>query len=311
MALEAVTREVNHRIVGTNGTKAINIVALALPASSLRQYRHHLSRFEAYLSRVGATALKEVSPTLLAGFMVERSGAGLSKSTVRSSAGVLRVFLRYAHRQGAVDADLSESVGWPQFYRLSSIPRSISWEEVNRTLAGVERRSPVGRRDYAILLLLVTYGLRAREIAALTLDDIDWKQERLTIPERKAGHFTAFPLSVVVGDAIVDYLRHGRPDTHDRHVFFRALAPQRPITSAAVSGLARRYLLAAGVDVARPGSHTLRHTAVQRLVEADTDLKTIGDFIGHRSTNSTKIYAKVAIEALREVALGDGEEVLS
>ena len=282
-----------------------------LRPSSLRQYRHHLSRFEAYLSRVGATALKEVSPTLLAGFMVERSGAGLSKSTVRSSAGVLRVFLRYAHRQGAVDADLSESVGWPQFYRLSSIPRSISWEEVNRTLAGVERRSPVGRRDYAILLLLVTYGLRAREIAALTLDDIDWKQERLTIPERKAGHFTAFPLSVVVGDAIVDYLRHGRPDTHDRHVFFRALAPQRPITSAAVSGLARRYLLAAGVDVARPGSHTLRHTAVQRLVEADTDLKTIGDFIGHRSTNSTKIYAKVAIEALREVALGDGEEVLS
>jgi integrase/recombinase XerD len=282
-----------------------------LRASSLFQYRHHLSRFEAYLSRIGVTGLGGLSPTVLSAFMVERSAAGLSKSTVRSTAGVLRVFLRYAHREGAVTTDLSGTVGWPQFYRLSTIPRSISWEDVNRTLAVVDRRSPVGRRDYAILLLLVTYGLRGREIAALTLDDIDWKRERLAVPERKAGHSTAFPLSVIVGDAIVDYLRHGRPGTRDRHVFFRAAAPREPIGSAAVSALATRYLLAAGVDVPRPGSHTFRHSAVQRLVDADIDLKTIGDFIGHRSPRSTEVYAKVAVEALREVALGDGEEVLS
>lgn len=282
-----------------------------LRASSLFQYRHHLSRFQAYLTRVGVSDLTGLSPTVLSAFMVQRSAAGLSKSTVRNTAGVLRVFLRYAHREGAVATDLSEAVGWPQFYRLSNIPRSISWEDVNRTLAVVDRRSPVGRRDYAILMLLVTYGLRGREIAALTLDDIDWKRERLAVPERKAGHSTAFPLSVVVGDAIVDYLRHGRPDVGDRHVFFRATAPVRPIGSAAVSALARRYLLAAEVDVPRPGSHTLRHSVVQRLVDADTDLKTIGDFIGHRSSRSTEVYAKVAVEALREVALGDGEAVLS
>lgn len=282
-----------------------------LRASSLFQYQHHLSRFEAYLSGIGVTGLAGLSPTVLSAFMVQRSAAGLSKSTVRNTAGVLRVFLRYAHREGAVAADLSGAVGWPQFYRLSGLPRSISWEDVNRTLAVVDRRSPVGRRDYAILLLLVTYGLRGREIAALTLDDIDWKRERLAVPDRKAGHCTAFPLSVVVGDAIVDYLRHGRPAAGDRHVFFRAAAPHRPIGSAAVSALARRYLIAAQVDVPRPGSHTLRHSAVQRLVDADMDLKTIGDFIGHRSARSTEVYAKVAVEALREVALGDGEQVLS
>ncbi len=161
------------------------------------------------------------------------------------------------------------------------------------------------------MLLLVTYGLRAREIAALTLDDIDWKRERLAIPERKAGHSTAFPLSAVVGEAILDYLRGMVvPTTTDRHVFFRAAAPKRPLGTAAVSSLARRYLLKAGVDVPRPGSHTLRHSAVQRLVDADFDLKTIGDFVGHRSPSSTEVYAKVAVEALREVALGDGEEVL-
>nr|WP_241984340.1 tyrosine-type recombinase/integrase [Cryobacterium sp. Hb1] len=105
-------------------------------------------------------------------------------------------------------------------------------------------------------------------------------------------------------------LQHGRPKTSDRHVFLRAVAPLQPIGTAAVSGRARYYLLKAGVNVPRPGSHTLRHSAVQRLVDANFDLKTIGDFVGHRSPRSTEIYAKVAVEALREVALGDGESVL-
>ena len=281
-----------------------------LRPTAVASYRHYLDRFESYLGRIGMTSLRELSPAVLSAFIVERAGMGLSKSTVREGAGVIRVFLRYLYREGVVDADLSGAVGWPQVYRLSSIPRSISWDDVNRVLAGVDRRSAVGRRDYAILLLLVTYGLRAREITALTLDDIDWKHERLRVPERKAGHSTAFPLSAVVGDAIVDYLRRGRPETTDRHLFFRVAAPRRPLGAAAVSMIAGKHLRRAGVDVPRPGSHTLRHSAVQRLVDADLSLKTIGDFVGHRSARSTEVYAKVAVEALREVAMGDGEEVL-
>jgi integrase/recombinase XerD len=115
----------------------------------------------------------------------------------------------------------------------------------------------------------------------------------------------------VVGEALLEYLQHGRPVTSDRHVFFRAVAPRQPIGPAAVSSLARQYLLKAGVEVPRPGSHTLRHSAVQRLIDASFDLKTIGDFVGHRSARSTEIYAKVAVEALREVAMGDGETVLA
>jgi integrase/recombinase XerD len=282
-----------------------------LRPASVTLYRHHLDRFEAYLKRIGIERIEELSPAVLSAFIVERASTGLARSTVRDGAGILRVFLRYAHRQGVLPRDMSEAVGWPQVYRLATIPRSISWEDVNHVLAGVDRRTACGRRDYAILLLLVTYGLRGREIAALTLDDIDWKRGRLAVPERKAGHSTAFPLSAVVGDALVGYLKAGRPHTTDRHVFFRAAAPLRPIGAAAVSGRARYYILKAGVDVPRPGSHTLRHTAVQRLVDSDFDLKTIGDFVGHRSAKSTEIYAKVAVESLREVALGNGEEVLS
>ena len=282
-----------------------------LRPASVDQYRFHLDRFEAYLHKIGVARIKDLSPTVLSAYVVERASTGLARSTVRDGCGVLRVFLRYAHREGVVPADLSNAIGWPQVYRLSTIPRSISWDDVNRVLAGVDRRTPVGRRDYAMLLLLVTYGLRGREVAALTLDDIDWKRERLAVPERKASHSTAFPLSSVVGAALVAYLQEGRPQTTDRHVFFRAQAPVRPIGSAAVSARAGHYLRKAGIDVPRPGSHTMRHSAVQRLVDADFDLKTIGDFIGHRSARSTEIYSKVAVESLREVALGDGEAVLT
>lgn len=282
-----------------------------LRPATVRHYRHHLDPFESYLQRIGVESIQQLSPMILSSFVIERANTGLAKTTVRDGVGVLRVFLRYAHRQGVVDTDLSETVEWPQVYRLSSIPRSISWEEVNRVLAVVDRRTEAGKRDYAVLLLLVTYGLRSSEVSALSLDDIDWKRERLAVPERKAGHSTAFPLSAVVGQALADYLQHGRPETPDRHVFFRARAPREPIGAAAVSSLARKHLLNAGVDVPRPGSHTLRHSTVQRLVDADINLKTIGDFIGHRSARSTEGYSKIAVEALREIALGNGEEVLS
>jgi integrase/recombinase XerD len=281
-----------------------------LRPASIRSYQHHLRHFESYLARLGA-GLGELSPPVLSAFMAERAAAGLARTTLRDGCGVLRVLLRYAHREGVLPSDLSAVMEWPQVYRLSDIPRSITWAEVRDVLAEVDRRTPAGKRDYAMLLLLVSYGLRGREVAALTLDDIDWKRERLAVPERKAGHSTAFPLSSSVGEALIDYLRHGRPATEDRHVFFRAVAPVEPIGPAAVSSRARHYLLKAGVAVARPGSHTLRHTCVQRLVDADFSLKTIGDFVGHRSPRSTEVYAKVAVESLREVALGDGEEVLT
>ncbi|HUA57706.1 MAG TPA: tyrosine-type recombinase/integrase, partial [Verrucomicrobiae bacterium] len=109
-------------------------------------------------------------------------------------------------------------------------------------------------------------GLRAHEVAKLTLDDIDWKRERLQIPERKAGHWTAYPLANVVAEALIGHLRSGRPQTQDRHVFFRVLAPKLPITNGAVSTTVAKYLRKAGVHVRRPGAHTLRHYAASRTM---------------------------------------------
>lgn len=222
----------------------------------------------------------------------------------------LRSFLRYLFRERITRRDLSMAVERPRTYRLSDVPRSVAVGDVERTLGMVDRRSVVGRRDYAMLMLLVVYGLRAREVAALTLDDIDWKTTVLHIRGRKAGHAAVYPLAVEVGEAVIDYLQRGRPETSDRRIFFRTRAPRAAITHRIVSGRARFYLRKAGVEVARPGSHTLRHSCAQRLVDAEFSLKVIGDYLGHRRAASTRIYSKVAIEALREVALGDGEAIL-
>jgi integrase/recombinase XerD len=276
---------------------------------TLYQYRFHLHQFAAYLTRIGLKDLAHLSPKVLSGFVADYAPR-VAWPTLRNACGTLGVFVRYLYREQVLAKDLSSLVEFPQSYRLSGIPRSIGWEQVEQVLSGIDRRSPCGKRDYAMLLLLVTYGLRGCEVAALTLDDIDWRNDRLKIRERKAGNSTAYPLSTVVGAAIVDYLKNGRPASKHRQVFLRAMAPLAPISSAAVSCRAIYYIRKAGIAVARPGAHTLRHSCVQRLVNANFSLKHIGDYVGHRNTASTQIYGKVAIEALREVAQGDGEEVL-
>lgn len=280
-----------------------------LREATIWQYRHSLRKLAAYFQRIGLDDVAHLSPAVLSCFVAECS-RGVSWSELRNRCGNLRVFLRYLHRERVLTKDLSPAVEPPQKFRLSGLPRSISWADVRRVLETVERRSAVGKRDYVILLLLVTYGLRAREIAALTLDDIDWRNDRLRIPERKAGHSTAYPLSALVGEAIVDYLKNARPESSSRSLFFRGMAPIRPIGSAAISCCAARYLHKAGIKVLRAGSHTLRHTCAQRLLDADLPLKSIGDYLGHGSPSSTQIYTKVAIESLRKVALDDGEEAV-
>jgi site-specific recombinase XerD len=280
-----------------------------LRAASIESYRHYLTRFAGYLERIGLHDLGALAPAVVSAFVTDQS-PGLSRTSVRELCGTLRVFLRYLHREGLVRTDLGATVESPQAYRLATIPRSITWDEVRQMLDAVDRRSGRGKRDYALLLLLVTYGLRAREVTALTLDDLGWRRERLRVPERKAGHSTAYPLSPLVGEALLDYLQHGRPPTADRHVFFRVLAPPTALTGGAIASRATHYLHKAGIVVPRAGSHTLRHTCVQRLVDAAFSLKQIGDYVGHRSPASTEIYTKVAVDALREVALGDGETIL-
>lgn len=279
-----------------------------LRTPTIKGYTHHLRRFQRYLRGLAIDDLQALSPPLISGFITTRA-AELTAKSMKPLCSALRIFLGYCFREQIIRRDLSPVVESPQAYRLARLPRSVTWDDVRRILDAVDRRSAIGKRDYALLLLMVTYGLRAREVARLTLDDIDWRAERLRVPERKAGHFSAFPLSPIVGAALIDYLKHGRAETTDRRVFQKLIAPPGPMTYSAIGSRATHCLKKAGIQVHRPGSHTLRHTCVQRLVDADFSLKQIGDYVGHGSSSSTEIYSKVDVEKLREVALG-ADEVL-
>lgn len=280
-----------------------------LREASVAHYLHYLRRFERYLEEVGIRDLGQLRAATLREFMQEGS-RGLSGSSIASLCDSVRVFVRYLHREQILDRDLSRAIERPTTYRMARIPRSIPWEATQRLLQQVDRRSAAGRRDYAILLLLITYGLRARELAALTLDDIHWRAKTLRIPERKGGHSAQYRLTSAVGEAIADYLERGRPRTEERRLFLRSMAPVGPLAAYAISQRVTARLKRAGIAVPRAGSHTLRHSVVQHLLENEFSLQEIGRYVGHRSPRSTEIYTKVDLRHLREVALGDGEEVL-
>jgi len=192
-----------------------------LRQTSIHGYSSSLRAFEAYLAQAD-TALSELTPTCISNFIEER-GKTLHRSGMHHMTCALRVFLRYLHREGMQAADLSPCVPRGRRYRQASLPRAISWADVERLLASVDRRPDMGKRDYAILTLLASYGLRAQEIAALCLDDFDWAHNQISISMRKGGHSTRYPLSVTVGEAVIAYLQVRRTDVDHRRLFLTAL----------------------------------------------------------------------------------------
>jgi len=280
-----------------------------LRESTVKRYQHYLRRFERHLVAAACPDLQGLGPKLLRDF-VEQVGGKLSTASVASACDSVRVFLRYLHREEILDRDLSPAVERPRLYRLDRVPRSIPWPETRRLLKQIDRRGKVGKRDFAIVLLLVTYGLRAHEVASLTLEDVDWRAGILRISERKGGHSNHYRLTAAAGDALVDYIEHARPEVQDRRIFFNTRAPLRPLQSHVISNRVSYWLKRAGISVPRAGAHTLRHTVVQHLLDHDFTLQQIGDYVGHRSPNSTQIYTKVDMRNLREIALGYGEEVV-
>lgn len=229
----------------------------------------------------------------------------LRRSTIKLMTINLRSFLRHLFYSGFAP-DVASTVVGPRIYTFEDIPSALQADEVEKVVQFVRKdRSPVGLRDYAILMLLTTYGVRAGEITALRLDDIDWHHGRLRIHHSKTGVHSELPLLTVPGEAILDYLRDGRPKTTVREVFLRATAPYRGLKSGSslYSHLGDR-LQGAGVrPLGRKGPHAFRHARAVGLLKSAVPLKVIGDVLGHRSAQSTLTYLKLDVNALRGVAL--------
>ncbi len=219
----------------------------------------------------------------------------------------LRSFLRFLYMENLVSVDLSPHVPTIRVPRDARLPSVWRPEDVAALLAAVDRASPKGKRDYAILLLACRLGLRVGDIRTLRLDHLRWDTARLEKPQEKTSQWLTLPLDEEVGDALIDYLQHGRPVTQYREVFLRVNAPIEPLGATNnLHHLITFYRRRAGIPLParqEKGLHSLRHTVATRLLEADTPLETIAAILGHRSLDATRLYTKVDVEALRSVAI--------
>ena len=221
--------------------------------------------------------------------------------TIRNHSRYVRSFLRFAEDRGLCRSGLAEGVMPSRIYQGDTIPTGLSRDDVERLLASTEGERPVDKRDRAILMLLIGYGLRAGEVCALKLDDLDWEEETLRVRRDKTGRTDHYPLSRGVGRAILRYLVDVRPQWPGRSLFLTLRAPFRPLRTSALSEIVGRRLDRLGLVVKRRGAHVLRHAAAQHLLDHGLPMKTVGDYLGHRRVSSTSVYAKIHLEALREV----------
>ena len=236
----------------------------------------------------------------------------LKPVTVRRIVSHLRSFLRFLTMRGILQKDLSAELPKIRVPRDAKIPSVWDQELLVRLLRAVDRSSAKGKRDYAILLLACRLGLRAGDIRTLKLDNLRWAESIIEITQAKTGAPLTQPLTSEVGEALIDYLKSGRPQTTHREVFLKVNPPFGPFgDSDSLHHIVKYWRQLAGITFRSPqrrGLHSLRHTLATRLLEKSTPLPTIAEILGHTSLESTRIYAKADVEALRSVAL-DPEEV--
>jgi site-specific recombinase XerD len=261
-----------------------------------------LRRFLAEHCALGSGDLSRLAAADIVSFVAHHAPHQSTRST-QHMCWSLRAFLRYLRYKGLIVIDLASAVPPVRTWRFASLPRYLAPGEVQKVLDAIDRRTALGLRDYAVLLLLARLGLRASEVTTMSLQDIDWQSGLVTICG-KGRQRAQMPLPHEVGAAIGDYLQHGRPRSESRRVFLREWAPHIGFASAAaVTMIARVALERAKVDTPRKGAHVFRHTLATQLLRSGASLTQIGQLLRHHSHDSTRIYAKVDIEALRGLAV--------
>lgn len=276
-----------------------------LAETTVTNYRRYLRDF--LISRGDAVRpgeLAQLTEDDLLAFGRQR-GAALGCTTWNHLAHSLSNFYRWLDLRGHGGRHLIGAVPLRRRYRLADVPCALSWDQVQRLLAVVNRHEPNGRRNYAMLLLIATYGLRGCEVRALRVDDIDWVNDEVTIFAPKTSRSRKLPLTRPVGEAILDYLREERRPSVHSEVFLSSRPPRGPLRGKINRWLSRCFDKA-GIESPRRGAHTLRHSLAVHMLRGGETLKSIGDVLGHRSPETTFIYTKLHVEDLRTVALEPG-----
>ena len=271
---------------------------------------HSIRRFLQWLGpQATAQRLARLTSESIETFFLSYAQA-MGQSARRSMQAALRTLLRFCLYQGYIEHPLDRAVPILRTYKLSTVPRALNEQQAQKIIDAVDCSTNTGRRDYAILQLLHTYGVRGGQVRALRLEDIHWADNQILFRASKNGKDSLLPLSLQVGQSLLDYLRQARPRCSYPQVFITCRAPYHPLArSSSLSVIVERYIRAAGINVSSRGAHAFRHGFATRMVNKGYSLKAVADVLGHRHLSTTFIYTKVDFNALKQVALDWPEEV--
>jgi len=251
--------------------------------------------------KTGKIRVKKLCPKDITIFIL-RYAQIVKRSTAKLMVTSLRSFLRYLRLRGQIDTDLAAMVPTVSNWRLTGLPKSLEPQQIERLLKSCDQNTKVGQRDYTILLLLARLGLRAGEMVAMTLDDINWDVGELII-RGKGSRKDRLPIPRDVGEALAAYLQYGRPACPTRCVFIRARAPYQGFSSSvAICNIVQRALLRAKINTYHKGAHLLRHSLATHMLRKGASLAEIGEILRHQLPNTTEIYTKIDIVSLRLLA---------
>ena len=272
--------------------------------TTLCNYNKYLGQFLLYLEKHNILELNQINPGIILDYCGSYSTH--SSSTIYSSFCVLRVFLRYLETEKFLEMDYSNIVPSVSYRRESKLPSTFTTEEAERIFQAVDRSNPMGKRDYAIMKIAYRLGLRSIDIRNLIFSEIHWKKNTIELTMRKTGKSIVLPLLDDVGQALIDYIKFGRPVSDSNVIFLRHISPIKPISAPGMTAIVKRYANKVGIN-STPGDgkgpHAMRSSLASALLAENVPLPIISEILGHSSTRTTEMYLKIDIKQMRNCSL--------
>ena len=274
-----------------------------LAQRTIRNHRQQLRGFLKFLHfDRDPSRLRQLQPQQIEAFLRHARRTN-TRPSLQSVVATVRAFLKWHHARGLLSRALHLQIDRPRLYRGERLPRALPWPQVVAFLRSIDRSEAVGLRDFTLLYLAAAYGLRSGELVRLTLDDINWRGQALRIQQTKTRQVLQLPLTNEAANVLIRYLREARPASTHRQLFLRTMAPRSPLQPTAVRQVMVHRLKRSGLNLPPSGAHVLRHSLALRLLQQGVTVKGIGDTLGHRDIESTSVYLRLDVGALREVAL--------
>ena len=271
---------------------------------TVEEYKHRFQHFISYLEDNEINDVRLISQQLLINYANQ---LGFCTPYVRHrSLSITKGYLRYLYDQGLTEIDCSRMVPKDKFIKQPKLPSTYTKEEVEALIKAIDRSSPKGKRDYAMVLITARLGRRATDVCCLTFDSIQWEQSLIVLNQQKTGEKIEFPLLLEIGEAIIDYLKYGRPKSQLPYIFLKVNYPFDRLNRSTLHSIVCIYLRRAGIRYEKErkhGPHALRHSLAGVLLEKKTPIPVISEVLGHRSTESTRYYLRIDINSLRQCAL--------